>query len=159
MEFALYQLRDFFKRCKFGFCNLWLEAEYQDDPFYSSTWYEPILTFLIPGVFIISLNFFAITYFYTTDFIKQSPNSYQLLIMNTSSMVLAGFIYYCLGILNVVSASLMQGDFYLLVKNLSSFMFEGQALALLRTSLMLNAFIIAPILLVLQITAINQEEI
>ena len=49
VDFAFYNLRNFIKRCKFGFCNLWVEDEVKYSFIESFSWIEPLVTFVLPG--------------------------------------------------------------------------------------------------------------
>jgi hypothetical protein len=171
IDFAFFNLFGFLKRCRFGFCNFWVEDELQSTIIKSdsnSAGNEFALTLLFPGIAAIVTIFASSVIFLWYYPISKDTfilDSIQLFFIGVISMVSTAFIYFTLGFLNVFAAAYLKSksfldfwpDFFSKVK---IYLFE-QAQPVVKGSMMINTFIfLIPILGLYQLvsTIVNEYD-
>ncbi len=108
LDFAFYTLRDYLKRCRFGFCNLWIEEELQSEILKVSSWVEPVMTYGVPGLGSLLTSLLVLLIYNPVGLVSTPEiDGFQSFYICLVSVVSTGLSYFSFGLINVASAVYM----------------------------------------------------
>lgn len=86
-DLALFSLRNYLKRCKFGFCDIWNTDKIQRTIYVADTWWEPLLKVILPFVGSIAISFFTTMNYLPNNFAPKELDSFQYFYIGCSALI------------------------------------------------------------------------
>ena len=143
-DFAFFTLRNYLKRCKFGFCNFWNKNKYQPNFYESGTWFESFLALSLPLFGSLMISLISIQIFLPDFFTNKDLDSFQYFYVCFYSMVQTGLFVFIYGLVYELISAFMISSTYteFLLKyfgKLAKFSWQD-SFPILQTVMMMTAF-------------------
>jgi hypothetical protein len=86
-DFAFFSLRNYIKRCRLGFCNIWKDGDYLKNTIYhSDIWYEEYIAVFLPAFGSLMISFFSTMNYLPNLFSPKELDSLQYFSIGASCL-------------------------------------------------------------------------